>query len=618
LTVLMWAWLVALVAIAVSKIAQGADAVARGTATAVPAMVTAQTMTRAHAVLWRLFNDSDEAALRRNPLSAMQRGDMRYADRLGNTFTDAAYAAERAAAENDLQRLMAIDRGDLSPTDRIAFDSFKYQIEMTLRGLSPGILPVTSVLPTTHLFGIHTIYPEMTASGDQIPFRTLVDYENGLKRHREYVEIIDTVTARFRQGKDAGILATTLDISYIIGQLNGLLATGPDDSLLFAPLKKMPGQIAKTDGERLTSQYRAVIANGIFPAYTRLRDFLRNDYLPVARKNIGIFSMKGGYSLYRYNVAQSTTLPITPEEIHKIGMAEVTRIRRALDEVRVEVGFKGTVAQFFEYVRTDPKFRPASRAAYAAGFEKIAADVRARLPEYFQVLPKTRLVVRPFEPYREKFGGLGLFQPPLPGGSQPGVFYFNASDLSSRSIPEMTTLSMHEGAPGHYLQYSLAQENEALPRFLRFGANAAYSEGWALYAETLGYDMGLYRDPYQRLGTLSDEMLRALRLVADTGIHLKGWSREQSVAFMLANSPLSRSGAEFEVERYITWPGEGESYKVGAMTIQRLRDKAKAALGSRFDIREFHTQVLMSGVVPMAVLERKIDDWIASKGKSGG
>jgi uncharacterized protein (DUF885 family) len=281
--------------------------------------------------------------------------------------------------------------------------------------------------------------------------------------------------------------------------------------------------------------------------------------------------------------------------------------------VRQEVGFKGDLHAFFDFMRTSPKFAPRSRDQLQNDFYRIKQSVEAKVPQYFSLVPKTPLVIRPYPAYREKFEAGGSYEQGTADGTRPGTFYFNAYDLPSRFTWEETTLFLHEGEPGHHFQISLAQENKALPNFMRFGGNTAYVEGWALYSETLGYPMGFYQDPYQRFGTLNDEMLRAMRLVVDTGIHSKGWTRDQAIQYMLDHSGESKTDATAEVERYIAIPSQATAYKVGALTIQRLRDEAKAALGPKFDIRQFHAQVLDSGALPLEILERKIRAWVAAK-----
>ena len=566
-----------------------------------------------HEQLFRLFRESDEASLKRNPLSALFRGDLRYADRLGDNITDEYYAAERAAAEADLAALHAIDRSQLNATDQIAYDVFEFSTKDTLRGLQPDILSLTQVRPLNHFFGIHTFYPTFASGKGAAQFKTLEDYENNLKRHRDFVVYLDRAIGRFRQGEEAGVVETKLTVRNMIEQLDTQLAQKVEDSSYYGPIKQFPDAISAADRARLTKEYRAAITDQLYPALTRLRDFLKNEYLPKARDGYGLMYMKGGDKLYRYLVQSTTTLPLTPEEIHQTGLNEVARITSEMEKVKQEVGFKGTLPEFFNYLRTDPKFKKPTREALTQGYYDIGKAVDAKLPQYFSTLPKAKLEIRPYEPFREKFEAGGSYEQGTPDGSRPGIFYFNAYDLPSRTIVGMTTLYLHEGSPGHHFQISLAQENAALPSFMRFGGNTAFSEGWALYAETLGYEMGFYKDPIQRFGTLSDEMLRAMRLVLDTGIHSKGWTRDQSIAYMLAHSDISRTDATSEVERYIAIPSQALAYKTGAMTIQRLRRKAEAELGPKFDIKEFHAQVLMTGALPLAILEQKIDRWIAAK-----
>ena len=567
----------------------------------------------AHDRLFELFKASDEAYLKRNPMEAIARGDMRYADRLGDMITDEYYAAERAAAEQDLAALQAIARDQLNATDQISYDVFDYTTKDTLRGLRPDILALSAVRPMNHFYGLHTSYPTFASGQGSAPFKTLEDYENNLKRHKDFVTYIDRAIGRFRQGEQSGVVETKLTVRNMIEQLETQLRQKPEESPYYGPVKQFPDTIEAADRARLTQEYRSAITSEIYPALTRLRDFLKNEYLGKARDGVGLSYMKGGDQLYRYLIQSTTTEPLTPEEIHELGLKEVARITAEFDKVRQEVGFKGTLHQFFEHMRTAKQFQPKSRESLTQDYYRIGKAVEAQVPNYFSTVPKTKLVIQPYEPFREKFEAGGSYESGTPDGSRPGIFYFNAYDLPTRSTWGETTLFLHEGEPGHHFQISLAQENEALPAFMRFGGNTAYVEGWALYAETLGYDMGFYKDPYQRFGTLNDEMLRAMRLVVDTGIHSKGWTRDQSIAYMLSHSGIGRPDATAEVERYIAIPSQATAYKIGALTIQRLRDKAKAALGPKFDIREFHAQVLDTGALPLPILEQKIDRWIASK-----
>ncbi|HET9637613.1 MAG TPA: DUF885 domain-containing protein [Allosphingosinicella sp.] len=562
--------------------------------------------------LKRLFHESDEAGLRRNPIGAIFRGDLRYADRLGDFITDEYFAAERAASQADLAALRAIDRSKLSATDRIAYDVFEWQTRDSLKNLEPDMLALGVVRPVNHFSGFHTFYPAFASGEGAAPFKTVADYENNLKRHKDYVLFNDRAIGRFRQGIAAGVFETRLTTRNVIEQLDLLIAQKVEESPFYAPVRNFPATFSEADKTRLTAAYRASIENEIYPVHRRLRDFLRSDYLPKAREGVGLVHMKGGAKVYQRQIESNTTLPLTAGEIHDIGLREVARIKAEMETIRTRTGFKGTLPQFFEYLRTDPKFAAATKEALREGYEAIARKVDARIGEQFSTIPKSPLEIRPVEPFREKTEAGGSYQQGTADGSRPGIFYYNSYDLPSRRLWGMETLYLHEGSPGHHFQISLAQENEALPAFMRFGGNTAYVEGWALYAETLWDELGLETDPYQRFGGLNDEMLRAMRLVVDTGIHSKGWSREQAIDYMLANSGMSRTEVTAEVERYIAIPGQALAYKIGALTIQRLRAKAQAALGSRFDPRAFHAQILMTGSLPMAVLEKKIDDWIAA------
>jgi len=582
-------------------------------AVAEPVPATTEPQKSAHDRLFELFKASDEDQLRRNPLFGIFRGDLRYADRFGDFISDEYFVAERRAGEAELAALRAIDRNELSAVDRLAYDTFEFQTLQSLKGLRPEILQLTQVRPINHFFGFHTFYPTFASGKGAAPFKTVEDYDNNLKRHREFATYLDRAIGRFREGQKSGVVETRLTIRNVVEQLDTQLKQSVEQSPYFGPVQQFPAEFSDADKARLTAAYRASIRNDLYPALGRLRDFLRDEYLGHAREGVGLMYMAGGDQLYLQLIESTTTLPMQPEEIHRLGLGEVARVRSEMEKVKREVGFRGTLAQFFNHLRTDPKFKPKSREALTQGYYAIGKKVDALLPRYFSTIPRAGLEIRPYEEFREKFEAGGSYEPGTPDGSRPGVFYFNAYDLPSRTTPGMTTLYLHEGAPGHHFQISLAQENEALPAFMRFGGNTAYVEGWALYAETLGYEMGLFADPYQRFGTLSDEMLRAMRLVVDTGLHAKGWTRNQAIAYMLANSDMGRTDATAEVERYIAIPSQALAYKIGALTIQRLRKKAEDELGARFDIRDFHAQVLMTGALPLPVLEKKIDDWIAER-----
>lgn len=559
-----------------------------------------------------LFAADDAASLERNPLNAMFRGDMRYADRFGDFISDAYFANERKAAEANVEALKSIDRDQLNATDKIAYDVFTQNQTDALKGLSKEIMDLTIVRPLNHFFGFHTFYPTFASGQGAAPFKTVLDYDNNLKRHKEFIILMDRSIDRFRQGMATGVFETQMTITNVVDQLDTQLAQKTEESPYYGPILKFPEGFSDADKARLAAEYRDIIETDLYPANARLRDFLRDSYLPLAREQVGLSAMKGGEALYQYLIEQTTTLPLKADDIHNLGLSEVARITSGMEAIRKEVGFKGTLPEFFDHLRSDPKFKLASRDALTQGYYDIGKIVDAKISTQFKYLPKAPLEIKPYEEFREKYEAGGSYQQGTPDGSRAGTFYFNAYDLPSRTTPGMTTLYLHEGAPGHHFQISIAQENEKLPAFMRFGGNTAYVEGWALYSETLGYDMGLFSDPYQRFGTLSDEMLRAMRLVVDTGLHSKGWTREQAIDYMLANSDMGKTDATAEVERYIAIPTQALAYKIGALTILRLKDKAKTQLGKKFDVREFHNQVLNTGALPLTVLEKKIDDWIAA------
>ena len=559
-----------------------------------------------------LFAKSDEDSLKRNPIGALFRGDERYADQLGDYISDEYFAKEKAAETAELAALMKIDRSKLSATDKIAYDVFKRDKQQALKGYSDEIMALTVVRPVNHFSGFHTFYPDFASGKGAAPFKTVKNYEDNLKRHKQFIVIGDRSIERFREGMKSGVVETKLTINNVIEQLATQIGLGLEDSPFMAPTKNFPEDFSEEDKARLTREYSAATQE-IFAGYQRMHDFLKNEYLPVAREGVGLSAMKGGDVLYENLIENTTTLPLKADYIHNLGLSEVNRIKTEMEEIKAEVGYDGTLSEFFEYLRTDPKFHPESREALTQAYYDIGKKVDAKIGEQFKVLPKSPLEIRPYDESVEKFQAGGSYQSGTPDGSRPGVFYFNAYDLPSRSTSGITTLYLHEGAPGHHFQISLAQENTDLPNFMRFGGNTAFVEGWALYAEKLGFPMGLYTDPYQRFGHLDDEMLRAMRLVVDTGLHSKGWTRDQAIQYMLDNSSMGKTDATAEVERYIAIPSQALAYKIGALTIQRLKKEAQDALGDKFDPREFHDQVLNTGALPMTVLETKIRDWIKSQ-----
>ena len=479
--------------------------------------------------LSQLFKDSDETSLKRSPISAIFRGDLRYADRFGDYGSDAFIAEGKAITTRERAALRAIPRAQLNDNDKISYDVFDYQTTQDLKGYAPAILDATIVRPIDHFFGFHTFYPDFSSGEGAAPYKTVKDYDNGLSRIDGFVVALDMSIMRFRQGMKSGVTQPRLVVNNVIGQLDVLIGAGVEGAVMYKPVTKFPATFADADKARLTTAYRSAVADKINPAFTRLRDFLKNEYLPVARDSVGLGQMKGGPVLYRYLVQNTTTTDLTPDAIHAIGLSEVARITKGMETVKNQVGYKGTLKQFFDFIRTDPQFKPKSKQELTDRYYAVGKKVDLRIGELFSTIPKSKLDIRPVPEFREKGEAGGSYQSGTPDGSRPGVFYFNTYDLPSRTTPGIETLYLHEGAPGHHFQISLAQENTALPPFQRFGGNTAYVEGWALYAESLGPDLGLLTDPYQLQGSYDDEMLRAMRLVVDTGLHSKGWTRDRSI-----------------------------------------------------------------------------------------
>lgn len=579
---------------------------------AIAAPAVAQTP---HERLFAFFQASDEQNLKDHPLSATARGDLRYANQLGDFFSAAQGERDYVQAQKELAQARAFDRAGLDATDNLALDVFIQQRDVDVRGSTPEMRALTEVRPLNHFFGAHTFYADFASGQGGAPFKTGADYDANIARHKQAPAQFDLAIVRFREGMKSGVVQPKLVVKNMVDQLDLILKTGAADSAFMGPIKKFPEGISPADQARITAETRAVVTNGIFPAYTRLRDFLRDEYLPVSRDSVGLSGMPGGEKLYAFLIERNTTLPLTADYVHNLGLSEVARITRGMDEIRVKTGFKGDLQAFFAFLNSDPRFTPKSRDDMRDRFLAIGKIVDARVGEQFSVIPKSPLEIRPVPAYREKTDAAGSYSEGTVDGSRPGTFYYNAYDLPARFTWGFETLYLHEAAPGHHFQISLAQENTQLPNFMRFGGSNAFVEGWALYAETLYPAFGLETDPYQRFGGLNDEMLRAMRLVVDSGLHSKGWSRDQAIKYMRDNSSMSLTDATAEVERYIAIPGQALGYKVGQLTFLRLKAKAQAALGSKFDVRRFHAQCLMTGALPMPVLEKKIDTWIAGGGQ---
>ena len=563
--------------------------------------------------LERLFAEDARREDELDPLAAIYRGRRANAEVFAQLYTDALDRRRLAAARQSLRALERINRARLSPQRQISFEVMQGAKRQQAAWLEPDMRMLTAVRPLNHFGGLHVEFPTLIARGGALAYASEADYRAALALNAAFPQVLDNAVARMRQGMAAGLVESQLTVRNMIVQIDALLAQRIEQSPFLSPVQEFPAAIPSERQAELRQAFAAVTGDRIMPAYRRLRTFLADHYLPSARSAPGLSAMRGGGGLYLRLIERETTLRLDPEEVHRLGLGEVARIQREMESVRRQLGIKGTLRETFDTIRVDPRFHPRTRSELALGFAATAKKVEARIPRFFARVPKTALLIEPYPAYRERFEAGASYNQGTADGSRPGVFLYNTYDLPSRFLSGITTLYLHEGIPGHHFQVSLALENTSLPDFQRFDGNNAFVEGWALYAETLGFEMGLYDDPMQHWGTLDDEMLRAMRLVVDTGIHAKGWSREAAIDYMLANSGMGRTDATAEVERYIANPAQALSYKIGAMTIQRLRKQAEAALGARFDIRAFHEQVLGSGALPLPVLEAKVDRWIAAQ-----
>ncbi len=559
-----------------------------------------------HALFERYFEDM----LRMNPVMATFIGDHRYDDQLPNTIGPAYRAEARAMNASYLAAVKAIDPAALSPADRISYEIFVREREREHAAERfPGHL-----LPINQAGSLITFMPSLGSGRNAQPFDTVADYERWLKRLDGMVVWMDQAIANMREGIAKGVVQPRPVMEKVLPQLEAMIVARPEESLFFAPLKAFPEAVGAADRERLTAAYTAAIRDRVTPAFVRLRDFVRDEYLPRTRETVAWSALPDGQAWYAFYAQEHTTTTMTAEEIHQLGLSEVKRILGEMDQVRQAVGFKGDLEAFFTFLETDPQFYFTDGADLLQGYRDLKLRVDAALPRLFSVFPKADYEVREVEAFRAQSAAGASYQQPSADGARPGIFYVNTFNLKAQPKFGMETLSLHEASPGHHFQGTIQQELEDLPRFRRFGGDyTAYTEGWALYAEYLGKELGLFTDPYQWFGRLNDEQLRAMRLVVDTGLHAKGWTRAQAIQYMLDNSTLAESDVVSEVERYIAWPGQALGYKVGDLALQALRKKAEAALGPRFDVRDFHREVLSDGAVPMDVLEAKIDRWIAAR-----
>jgi uncharacterized protein (DUF885 family) len=500
----------------------------------------------------------------------------------------------------------ALPHGDLTGADAINYAIFREQIASAIANieLRGYLMPLNSD---------SAFYTDLAYLPQQLTVANATDVRHYIARLREIPRYFDEQTALMREGLRRGMTVPRVVLTGRDKALDGYIVDRPEDSGFYAPLRELPAAIAADEAEKLRADARDAIAKAVVPAYAKLREFLRDDYIPNARTTLAAHALPDGKRYYAQQIRDYVTLDLMPDAIHQTGRDEVARIRAEMETVKVQAKFDGDFAAFLTFLRTDPQFYAPDAETLLMRAAWVAKRVDAQLPRFFGHLPRQPFGIAPVPDAIAPFYTSGRYVPPATGSDEPGYYWVNTYDLKSRTLYTLPALTLHEAVPGHHLQGALAAEQGEQPPFRRFNYISAYGEGWALYAEHLGDEMGIYRTPYEQFGRLTYEMWRACRLVVDTGVHVKGWTREQALTFMRDNTALSLHEIETEVDRYISWPGQALSYKLGELKIRELRARAEKALGTSFDLRAFHDAVLETGSVPLPVLEAHIDAWIAKR-----
>lgn len=565
--------------------------------------------------LQQLYHQYDEEFLVLNPLFATFRGDNRFNDQW---FPHDPLSDEYAAAALDihkrfLARLLEIDPSALDEQDRLNYDIFKLDRENAIEREVRGYNDFASLTPVSQFFSVPNFMVMFGSGATAQPFKTLKDYDDWISRSGGFAAHVDLSISKMREGVELGVVQPRILMEKTLPQLSAQVVATPEASAFWQPIANIPESFTDEDRERITAAYRTHISDVLIPAYAKLHDYIRDEYLQHTRDTVGQSDVPGGEEYYAFLVRETTTTDYSPEEIHEIGKREAERLYAEMQRVKELVGFDGDMQAFFEHLRTDSRYYFDNEQDILAAYDELRERINPTLDRAFDVKAKADYVVKPVEPFRARSMAAAQYFPGTPDGSRPGIFYVNTYDLPSRPNYVMEALSLHEASPGHHFQISIAQEVEALPAFRRFGGYTAYNEGWGLYAESLGEELGLYTDPLQYFGALYFDIWRANRLVVDTGMHALGWTREDAIEWMSANSPITEVDVVAEVERYIAIPSQALAYKIGQLKIRELRTRAEEALGENFDVREFHNQVLTTGALPLLVLEAKIDRWIESQ-----
>jgi uncharacterized protein (DUF885 family) len=561
--------------------------------------------------LEQLYVDYWEASLKLNPLQATFVGDERYNDQLPNFFSPEYRDESIAFSQNWLKKFEAINPDDVTGQTRLSYDIMVRSLKLDLEGNQFR----TDLMPLNQFGNIVGSFAQLGSGTSAQPFKTVQDYDNWFKRASKVPELLAQMQVNMREGMKIGMVQPKVLMIKVLPQLDDIAKDKLDENIFWLPIKNIPASFSAADKSRLTEQYRTLITQQINPSIKQLRTFVNDEYLPACRDTVGMQGLPDGQAIYAYRAKASTTTDLTPKQLHEIGLSEVARIHGEIRKIMAETKFKGSLQDFFHFMDTDKQFEYKDEQALLDRFNALRVKIDKKIPEFFAVTPKAGFEIRPIEAFRAASSAGGEYQGPSEDGTRPGIFYVNTYDLPTRKTWDSEDLYLHEAIPGHHFQIAIQQELTGIPKFRRFGGETAYAEGWGLYTETMGKELGVFTDPYMYFGGLQGELWRAIRLVVDTGLHDKGWTREQVIKYMRDNSAVSETDAIAEAERYMAIPGQALAYKVGQLKIRELRTRASNELGEKFDVREFHDQVLKDGSLPMSVLEAKIDRWIASKKK---
>ena len=549
-----------------------------------------------------------EGYLKMYPLEATMQGDSRYNDLLSNNISSEFISKEIEFYTDTQKKLKSIDYDDLSDEQKTVYDVLDY----TLKDKIERYAYHPELLPFSQFEGLPLDFPLLGSAEGNQPFKTTKDYDNWLKRIDAFVIWMNTAEKNFREGMKQNVVLPKKLVVKMIPQMHSeeIITEDFDKNIFYGPIKKMPKNFSAKDKEKYKILYQEAISSKIIPAYQKMGDFLEKEYLPKARNTDGINALPNGKNIYEYYAKSWTTTNKTPEEINKIGLQQVAMLRAEMEKVKTQLGFKGSLEEFLTSLKTDKKAMPyKTPEEVIAAFNGIMKKIEPKLPTMFTKFPKTPFEIRRTEKFREASAS-AEYKQGTPDGKRPGIFYTPIPDATKYNVTNgFESLFLHEAIPGHHYQVSLQQENTEIPKFMRFGWFGAYGEGWAHYTETLGPEFGLYTDPYQKMGYLSDQMLRAVRLVVDTGIHTGKMTREQAIKYYLSNISDSEEGATAAIERYMAIPGQALGYKIGSLKILELRAKYQKQLGKKFNLAKFHDEILNQGCLPLSVLERKMELW---------